>query len=62
MALSEHANLYRPFHRFQSESNGISMRNLLEVEGSVARAQLRARARGILARPLPRRQKYSTGQ
>ena len=62
MALSEQGNLYRLFHRFPFEGKETSRRDLLKVEVLVALAQLRARARDILARPLPRRQKYSTGQ
>ena len=61
MALSEVSGAPRAFQGNPLEKN-VSLRDLLTAERSVTRARLAAHVGRWFARPLPRRQKYSTGQ
>ena len=49
-------------YRHQFERVVPSKRHCLEIEMTVARASLRAHARRILCRPLPRRRKHTSGR
>lgn len=61
MALSELSGPNGAFRKNPLE-RCTSLRALLELATSVSRAQVRARLGRAFARPLPRRQKYSTGE